>query len=114
MTSVDRLQDALACFTTVAGFESVGRQAAFERLVRNTRLSRGWGDCYGHILVATGRADVMVDPEMSPWDAAALIPIAQEAGGHFVGWNGEASIHTGDGISVNAALKDQLLDLLNQ
>ena len=76
------------------------------------KLTRGWGDCYGHALVATGRADVMVDPLMNPWDAAALVPIVQEAGGHF-STGRRPSIYSGNGVSVNAALKDTVLDMLH-
>ena len=54
----------------------------------------------------------MVDPQMNPWDAAALIPILHEAGGHFVDWTGQATIHGGNGIGVNAALKEDVLKLL--
>jgi fructose-1,6-bisphosphatase/inositol monophosphatase family enzyme len=51
----------------------------------------------------------MVDPLMNPWDAAALVPIVEEAGGTFMDWNGVTSIHSGNGISVNAALREQVL-----
>ena len=113
-TSVDKLSDALFCFTDVESFLQIDRFDTIERLSRATRISRGWGDCYGHILVATGRAEVMVDPLLNEWDAAALLPIVEEAGGHFVDWSGKASIYSGNGISVNAALKDAVLDLLSQ
>ena len=54
----------------------------------------------------------MIDPLMNPWDAAALVPIVEEAGGHFCDWTGRTSIHSGNGISVNAALKEPVLELL--
>jgi fructose-1,6-bisphosphatase/inositol monophosphatase family enzyme len=54
----------------------------------------------------------MIDPAMNPWDAAALLPILQEAGGSFVDWNGEPTIYSGNGLSVNAALKEQILEML--
>jgi histidinol phosphatase-like enzyme (inositol monophosphatase family) len=109
VSSVAELSDALFCFTTVQGFARIGRSDAFESLVQATGIARGWGDCYGHILVATGRAEVMVDPLMNVWDAAALIPIIEEAGGHFIDWSGVATAHSGNGISVNAALRDEVL-----
>ncbi len=109
VSSVARLPESLFCFTTVQGFARIGREDAFEALVAAAGIARGWGDCYGHILVATGRAEVMVDPLMNVWDAAALIPIVEEAGGHFIDWNGEATAHSGNGISVNAALRDEVL-----
>ena len=109
VTDTSDIAEAMMSYTQVSGYAETNRTAAFERLVSATRLARGWGDCYGHMLVATGRADISIDPEMNPWDSAALIPIVQEAGGHFFGWNGEASIHTNDGISTNANLRDAVL-----
>jgi histidinol-phosphatase len=114
VSPVDRLSEALFCITTISGWERIGRYDAFERIRTEAKLTRGWGDCYGHALVATGRADVMVDPLMNAWDAAALVPIVQEAGGHFCDWNGQTSIYSGNGLSVNAALKETVLDLLRE
>ncbi len=112
VTETAEISKALFCFTEIEGWNTIGRFDAFARLSREVRITRGWGDCYGHAMVATGRADFIVDPLMSPWDAAALVPILEEAGGHFVDWNGEATIHGGNGISVNRALKDAVLERL--
>jgi histidinol-phosphatase len=111
VSAVSTLSESLFCFTTVQGFARIGRQDAFEALVSGCSIARGWGDCYGHILVATGRAEVMVDPLMNVWDAAALIPIIEEAGGHFIDWNGAATAHSGNGISVNALLRERVLSI---
>jgi histidinol-phosphatase len=73
---------------------------------------RGWGDCYGHCLVATGRADVMLDAVMNPWDCAALLPILEESGGRFTDWRGQARIDGGDAVSTNGLLHGAVLDLL--
>jgi len=73
---------------------------------------RGWGDCYGHCLVATGRADVMLDAVMNPWDCAALVPILDESRGRFTDWRGQSRIDGGDAVSTNGALHDAVLDLL--
>lgn len=109
VSSVGLMADATICFTTVKGYARVGRFDVFESLVEEASLLRGWGDCYGHMLVATGRADAMIDPLMNPWDAAALVPIVTEAGGHFVDWMGTRSIYSGNGISVNAELHAAVL-----
>jgi histidinol-phosphatase len=114
VSQVDRLSEALFCVTTVSGWERIGRYDAFEKVRAQAKLTRGWGDCYGHALVATGRADVMIDPLMNPWDAAALVPIVQEAGGSFCDWTGKTSIYSGDGISVNLALRETVLALLKK
>ena len=112
VSQVAELSEALFCTTTITGWETLGCREVFDRLGRACGITRGWGDCYGHILVATGRADIMVDPELNEWDAAALVPILQEAGGHFVDWNGEPSIYSGNGISVNGLLKDRVIQLV--
>lgn len=80
------------------------RRAAWHSLASGVAVSRTWGDCYGYLLVATGRADVMVDDVVSPWDAAAFSPIIAEAGGVLTDWRGQ-STPFGDGIvATNAAL----------
>jgi histidinol phosphatase-like enzyme (inositol monophosphatase family) len=82
---------------------------AWSDLQRATAVQRGWGDCYGHCLVATGRADIMLDPRMNAWDCAALVPILQEAGGRFTDWRGSAVIGGGDAVSTNGRLHDEVL-----
>lgn len=82
------------------------------RLQREAALSRTWGDCWGHVLVATGRAEVMVDPVLSPWDAAPLLPILTEAGGRFTDLSGRPTVHGGSGVSTNGLLHEQVLAAL--
>ncbi|MCA9053753.1 MAG: histidinol-phosphatase [Planctomycetaceae bacterium] len=114
VTKTSQLRESLLCFTDVDGWLKVAQLDTFERLVRSARIVRGWGDCYGHCLVALGRADVMIDPLLNPWDAAALVPIVEEAGGRFVAWNGERTIHGGNGVSSNGRLQDEILALLQE
>jgi len=93
----------------VANFHTVGRPDVYDRLQAATRLTRTWGDGYGYLMVATGRAEVMVDPLMNIWDAAAILPVIQEAGGLFVDWQGHPSIRSGNGIATNRQLLDRVL-----
>ena len=112
VSTVSRLSEALLCYTSHGYFASAGESAVIEALRGRCRISRGWGDCYGHLLVATGRADVIVEPELHPWDAAALIPLVREAGGHFLDWDGRESFETGNGMSVNTVLRDEILSIV--
>jgi fructose-1,6-bisphosphatase/inositol monophosphatase family enzyme len=82
-------------------------------LLDDTAIQRGWGDCYGHCLVATGRADIMLDPQVHAWDCAALIPILQEAGGCLTDWHGRVTADGGDAVSSNAKLHEHVLQRLN-
>jgi histidinol phosphatase-like enzyme (inositol monophosphatase family) len=84
----------------------------WETLQASTRLQRGWGDCYGHCLVATGRADAMLDSVMNPWDCAALVPIVEESGGRFTDWRGDARVDGGDAVSTNGHLHAEILRVL--
>lgn len=112
ISQVTQLADATFCQTNILRWEAVGHWTALMTMLRSVGLSRGWGDCFGHVLVATGRAEIMVDPSMNPWDAAALVPIIQEAGGVFMDWNGDTTIYGGSGISVVPALKSTVLEIL--
>jgi histidinol-phosphatase len=112
VSDVSRLDQALAVYTDCAGFAAYGRAEAWNRIQEATHTQRGWGDCYGHCLVATGRAELMFDPIMNAWDCAALLPIVQEAGGTFTDWGGEATIYGGEALSTNGALYDQVMGII--
>ena len=103
------LDGALVLSTDFGLCERYGKGAATEKLQRMAGARRTWGDCYGHVLVATGRADVMLDPVMNVWDCAALLPIVEEAGGRFTDWRGERTIRGGDAISTNGLLFDDVM-----
>jgi histidinol-phosphatase len=99
--------------TDVESIEKENRTAAWNRVRSHAGLVRTWGDCYGHALVATGRAEAMFDPVMSVWDAAALRPIVEEAGGVFTDWDGNPTHTGGSALSTNAALARQIRTLNN-
>jgi histidinol phosphatase-like enzyme (inositol monophosphatase family) len=75
---------------------------AFAALCDEAGLMRAWGDCYGYLMVATGRADVMLDPIMNLWDVAALYPVIREAGGRITTWAGEDRL--GDSVVATNGL----------
>ncbi|MEM6365242.1 MAG: histidinol-phosphatase [Planctomycetota bacterium] len=95
-----------------ASDRSGGDGALFDRLQAATWLTRTWGDGYGYLMVATGRADLMVDPICNAWDVAAMVPIMNEAGGRFTDWRGEPSVRGGDGLGTNGHLHEEVLALL--
>ena len=80
------------------------RAGRWRALAERVAAARTWGDCYGHVLVATGRAELMTDDRLSPWDVAALLPIVEEAGGVFTDWRGASGRIAADGVASNAAL----------
>jgi len=125
VSAIDRLEDAALLMTDAirpepdragdrgspegaAGPSTPGWQAGWRVLAREAGLVRGWSDCYGHALVATGRAEAMIDPLMSVWDAAALLPVIEEAGGVCADLAGRRTIRGGSLISTNALLSNTI------
>ena len=109
VSQCSKLAEGLFVTSEVICFDEVRREQVYKQLEATARLARTWGDCYGYLLVATGRAELMVDPYMSVWDAAALLPILQEAGGSFTDWQGRATIHSGEGIATNGHILAEVL-----
>ena len=103
------ISEALLLSTDFGACETYGFGRAAEQLQRQAKARRTWGDCYGHILVATGRADIMLDPIMNVWDCAPLLPILEEAGGTFTDWNGKPTIYGGNAISTNGKLFGEVM-----
>ena len=88
------------------------QRAGWAALASRAAVSRSWGDCYGYLLVATGRAEVMVDGIMSAWDAAALQPIVEEAGGVFTDWLGTRTAFGGSAVATNQGVAAESRSLL--
>ena len=113
-----RLAESLLC---TSDFTSFGRRSdgatrgleARRRVEEACLLTRTWGDGYGYLLVATGRADVMIDPIMNAWDAAAVETVVTEAGGRFSDWQGRPRIDSGEGIATNGLVHEELLRLVD-
>lgn len=110
VSSVSDLKQAAVVTSSILRCQE--RSDAFDRLAATTRIQRTWGDAFGYALVATGRAEVMLDPVISPWDVAPMLPILREAGGSFTDWKGNPTIHGGDGVATNAALAEPVREFL--
>jgi histidinol phosphatase-like enzyme (inositol monophosphatase family) len=104
-----QLADGLFVTSQVDTFARRGALEAFHHLEQAAYITRTWGDCYGYLLVATGRAEAMVDPMMNIWDAAAVQPIIEEAGGTFTDWSGVPTIHAGEAIATNGLVLEEVL-----
>lgn len=111
VTDVEQLNHAWFCHAGEEYFRETGRLEVYRSLESATARQRTWGDCYGHVLVATGRADLCVDPILFAWDAAPMIPILREAGGSFTDWKGKPTIFNQEAISTNTRLLDQILTI---
>lgn len=104
------LAGATVLITDDRTFSRSALREGWHTLAAEAQIARGWGDCYGYLLVATGRAEAMVDPIVNPWDAACFQPIIEEAGGVFTDLAGVPSAFKGTALATNAALADTIRD----
>ena len=102
-----------ACIVT-SGVDYWPSATALDEFVGQGAVIRTWGDAYGYVLVATGRADAMVDPVVFRWDVAPMLTILPEAGGVFTDLSGSVTAEGGDALATNPALLEQILDLVGR
>jgi histidinol-phosphatase len=114
VSTIDTLANATVLTTDERFRERPERREGWVELSRSASVSRTWGDCFGYLLVATGRAEAMCDPILSPWDAAALQPIIEEAGGVFTDWSGASTAFGGSAIATNRALAEDVRSMLSR
>ena len=85
----------------------------FNQLIKKVKLYRNWGDCYGYYLLATGYADIMIDPIMSPWDLLPLIPIIKGAGGVISDYQGNDPVKGKSAVASSPHIHSEIISLLN-
>jgi histidinol-phosphatase len=114
VSQVERVEDAVVCFTSAPTFDEYGLGEQFRALTADCWAARGWADFWGHVLVAEGTADIALEPVMNLWDNAPLQVVVEEAGGRFTDLGGVATSHGGNALTTNGALHDPVLARLAQ
>ena len=112
VSPLTNLKQAYLSCTDAGSFRKCGRGEPFERLAQAVYFRPGWGDAYGYACVASGRAEIMLDPVMSVWDCGPFPVILREAGGYFGDWRGNETIYACEALATNTALLPEILDLL--
>src|SRR5215472_16359146 len=112
VSSVDRLSNAMVFTTGTGPTKNVADQAKIRRLLDASRSSRSFGGFWQHMLVAEGSIEAALDWTSKPWDLAPLGIIVEEAGGRSTNARGERTIYTGQLVSTNGKIHDQVLELL--
>jgi histidinol-phosphatase len=112
VSSVNELREGLFLVSQVDNFQKRQAESAYKALEQEAYITRSWGDGYGYLLVATGRAELMVDPIVNPWDVAAVAPVIMEAGGQFSSWSGTYDIHAGHCLASNGHIHPTALAAL--
>ncbi|HUR57371.1 MAG TPA: histidinol-phosphatase [Opitutaceae bacterium] len=111
---MERIEDATVLTSDPFNPGTYQNGPAYESTARRAKLVRTWADCYGYLLLATGWADICLDPVMNPWDIAALVPIIRGAGGTISDWQGGAAYPAKSTVACgSAALHAQVIAALN-
>jgi myo-inositol-1(or 4)-monophosphatase len=111
-----RIEDATLLATSLW---TVGEQRhapnvdRIQLLAQRARLTRTWGDCFGYFALATGGADLMLDPTLAYWDVAAIVPVIEGAGGRVSSWTGGNPLATPSLIATAGPLHDAVLATLH-
>jgi myo-inositol-1(or 4)-monophosphatase len=112
VSTVSDLGSSWVTCTDPGGFSAHGKEDAWQRIMKAAYVRGGWSDAFGYLLVATGRAEVMMDPVMEVWDCGPFVTILSEAGGYFGDWKGNRTLYGREGLATNAVLLPQVLALL--
>jgi myo-inositol-1(or 4)-monophosphatase len=108
-----RLNDAILLTTDHRNIEKYQDKDKFDKLISSAKLYRNWGDCYGYYLLATGYADIMIDPIMSVWDLMALIPVVRGAGGIITDYHGGDPVKGKSIVAAAREIHSEVIKLLN-
>lgn len=111
--SVYNLSDATLLTTDHLNVGKYQNKNGFENLINQVKLYRNWGDCYGYYLLATGFADIMIDPIMNIWDSMALIPIIKGAGGIITDYHGNDPVNGNSIVASIPELHTKVVEILN-
>ena len=112
VSQITRLDQAVLTTTSVQAFRKHCCQEPFDRLAERCYYQTGWSDAYGYMLVASGRAEIAIDPIMNVWDCGPFPPILAEAGGFFGDWDGTPTIYAGRAVATSNALLPEVVKVL--
>ncbi len=86
-----------------------------QEMLKSCKMNRTWGDCYGYMMVATGRADIMIDPVLAPWDLLPVVPVLRGAGACITDWNGkDITLSGASAVAANPVLHKEVIEMLHR
>jgi myo-inositol-1(or 4)-monophosphatase len=107
------LSEAILLTTDHLNIRKYRNADKFDVLIKKVKLYRNWGDCYGYYLLATGFADIMIDPIMSVWDSMALIPIIRGAGGIITDYQGNDPVKGNSIVAAAKEIHNEVIKIIN-
>ena len=111
VSGVRAMSDASFSYSDAVGWQAQ-TETGLADLLDVTWRQRAYGDFWSHIMVAEGVVDIAAEPELGPWDIAAIVPIVTEAGGRVTAFDGTPALAGGCAVSTNGVLHDTVLDML--
>ena len=111
VSGVKALSDATVSYNSLPQWVDDGRGDALHALARGAWRSRALGDFWSYMLVAEGHLDMAGEPDLQPYDMAAIVPIVEEAGGRFSSLDGENTIWSGSALATNGLIHDEVLGI---
>ncbi|MBI4608766.1 MAG: histidinol phosphate phosphatase [Candidatus Rokubacteria bacterium] len=113
VSHVGTLERALLVHASLKVLRRERQWEGFIRLVDATERQRGFGDYLDYVLVAEGKAELVVEADLKPWDLAPMKLLIEEAGGRFTDFTGQPTIYSGTALATNGKLHARALALLN-
>lgn len=114
VSAVSALADASFSFSDAHGWAERGAESGLQSLLADTWRQRAYGDFWSHMMVAEGVVDIAAEPQLEPYDMAALVPIVEEAGGRMTAYDGGPALGGGCAVATNGLLHTTVLDLLHR
>lgn len=108
-SKIQQLDHALVNTTALTYFTTPELREFYDQMDASCKHTRGLPDCYGIVLLATGRVDAIVEPNVALWDIASVPPLVNEAGGTCTDFAGNQSVHTGSLLAATKGVHEQLL-----
>ncbi len=114
VSNVKKIEESIINTTSMSYFITPTHRRLYEQLDTHAKHTRGWSDCYGWVLLATGRVDAVIEPVLSLWDFAAAIPITTESGGQWTDLAARQSLDSGEMVATNGLLHDAVMELIRK
>ena len=113
VSGIASIEEAQVLYASANELESYGRAPGWRTLLGRAWRERGFGDFWGYTLVAEAAAEIMVESDLSPWDAAAPFVLVEEAGGRATDFDGGRSVYNRTFLATNGRLHDEVLRILS-
>ncbi|MCJ1712704.1 inositol monophosphatase family protein [Curtobacterium sp. VKM Ac-2922] len=114
VSGVPTLADASLSYNSLQQWDDDGRLDALVALSRQVWRTRAYGDMWSYMMVAEGVLDVAGEPDLKPWDMAALVPIVEQAGGRFTSLDGVPGPWHGSALATNGLVHDAVVDVVRR